>query len=65
MTKTFNVKITLSDTQYEALQAVYRLQTNSLDDYCSQAVQTILRMDVDAYVVCNAPRKQELEALSQ
>lgn len=38
MSKTIDVSITLSDSQYEALQVVWRMEAKSLDAFCSDAV---------------------------
>lgn len=61
MTKTIYVKLTLSDCQYEALQAICRLEADSIDEYCKCATLSILSAHIDAFISHETPRKKELE----
>lgn len=63
MTKTTNVKLELSDSQYEALQAIYRLETDTIDEFCKRTMLSILDADVDAFIDHETPRKKELQAM--
>lgn len=63
MTKTFNVKITLSDGQYEALQAIYRLEDTTLEQYCSDAILSALYAFLADYAVPYSTKYNRLEAM--
>ena len=61
MTKTFTAKITLSDSQYEALQVIYRLEAENLDEFISMA----LKDELDVFLAGVSPASSYYKRLEK
>lgn len=62
MTTTFTANITLSDSQYEALQEIYRLQADTIDEFVSNAVLGIMDAHIHNIDIRD-PKYKRLEAM--